>query len=260
MKKPAAGDHWYFVDETGDPVFYDRRGNLIVGQEGCSAILALGFIETHDPGSIRQALTDLHARIAADRYLQAIPSIARTNRSFHAKDDAPEVRYLVYRLLAELEFKAQFVVARKDERLFRTAFHADEGEFYDHLVSRLFESVLHRHARNRVYFAQRGSRVRQNRLEQAIRSGVAKFETRWNTKVETEIRIEPQTAVGEPCLEVVDYMNWAVQRAFVRREMRYYRFVESKVSLLVDLYDSDRYPNNWYSRDNPFDVEKASPL
>lgn len=66
MKKPIDGEHWYFVDETGDPVFYDKRGNLIVGQEGCSPIFGLGFIETGDPAAIRSALKDLHLQIAAD--------------------------------------------------------------------------------------------------------------------------------------------------------------------------------------------------
>jgi len=181
-------------------------------------------------------------------------------RRFHAKDDRPEVRYLVYQCLSRLEFKAQFIVARKIERVFRNSLHAREGEFYDHLVSLLFKNVLHRHARNRIYFSQRGSRTRQANLEQAIRRGVGEFEERWHTKVETEIRVDPQTGVGEPCLQVIDYMNWAVYRAFVKREMQYYRFVEDKVSLLVDLYDIARYPKNWYNRDNPFDIEKASPL
>jgi hypothetical protein len=52
----------------------------------------------------------------------------------------------------------------------------------------------------------------------------------------------------------------AVYYAFVKREMRYYRFVEDKVSLLVDRYDHAGYPKNWYSRSDPFDMEKASPL
>ena len=107
--KPAE-ECWYFVDESGDVVFYDRRGNLIVGQGGCSPILTLGFVETMDPKPIRRALTDLRAQIAADKYLQAIPSIEKTNRAFHAKDDAPEVRYLVYQCLSKLDFRAQFVV------------------------------------------------------------------------------------------------------------------------------------------------------
>lgn len=69
-----------------------------------------------------------------------------------------------------------------------------------------------------------------------------------------------QTAIGEPCLQMVDYMNWSVYRAFVKREMRYYHYVEEKVSLLVDLYDTAKYPHNWYRRDNPFDINKTSPL
>jgi hypothetical protein len=220
----------------------------------------LGSIETTDPAPIRRALAELHSQIAADSYLQAVPSIEKTNRAFHAKDDAPEVRYLVYQCLSRLEFKAQFVVARKIERVFRNSFHAHETEFYDHLVSRLFQNVLHRYARNRVYFSRRGSRTRQAQLEQALRRGLARFEARWQAKVDTEFRVESQTSIGEPCLQVVDYMTWAVYRAFVKREMRYYRFVESKVSLLVDLYDTARYPKNWYNAENSFDIEKASPL
>ena len=95
----------------------------------------------------------------------------KTHRAFHAKDDAPEVRYLVYQVLAKLNFKAQFVIARKIERVFRNSFDAKETKFYDHLVSQLFTNVLHRHAENHVYFSQRGSKTRQVNLEHAILNG-----------------------------------------------------------------------------------------
>jgi hypothetical protein len=36
--------------------------------------------------------------------------------------------------------------------------------------------------------------------------------------------------------------------------------IENKVSLLVDLYDTEKYPANWYNRSNPFDINKTSPL
>jgi len=48
---------YFFVDESGDPTFYDKYGNCIVGRDGCSRILILGFITTIDPASIRKALT-----------------------------------------------------------------------------------------------------------------------------------------------------------------------------------------------------------
>jgi hypothetical protein len=160
-QQPAEAEHFYFVDEAGDAVFHDRRGNLIVGQGGCSPILVLGCIETADPKPMRRALAELRPQLAADKYLQAIPSMSKTLRAFHAKDDAPEVRYFVYQAIAKMEFTARFIVARKIERVFRNSFHANENEFYDYLVSLLFEDVLHRHTHNHVYFSQRGARARR---------------------------------------------------------------------------------------------------
>ncbi|MDP3047047.1 MAG: hypothetical protein Q8O07_06160 [Chloroflexota bacterium] len=72
--------------------------------------------------------------------------------------------------------------------------------------------------------------------------------------------LQVQTPSGEPCLSIVDYMNWAVHRAFTRGEMRYYRVVAHKVSLLVDLYDRAQYSKNWYTKRNPFDIKKITPL
>jgi len=260
MKKPIEGEYWYFVDESGDPTFYDRHGNLIVGQGGCSPILILGFMETSDPRSIRAAFNELHVRVAATEYLKEVPSLKKTNISFHAKDDCPEVRQAVFETLRPLDFKAQFVVARKIERVFRNSFQSKEREFYNHLVSHLFENVTHRHTRNRIYFSRRGDRIHQQSMEQAVQKGIVNFEGKRNTKVQTQTTVLTHMPVGEPCLQVIDYMNWAVYRAFVKGEMRYFKFMAEKVSLLVDLYDTTNYPHNWYTRENPFDITKISPL
>ena len=260
MKTPVSKQHWFFVDETGDPVFYDSKGNLIIGQEGVSGLLGLGFIETDDPEKIRDEVSKLHSEIKSDAYLQAIPSASKTNRSFHAKDDAPEIRYLVYKMIASLDIKAQFIVARKIEKVFRNTFHSKENEFYDYLISQLFQNVLHRYSENHIYFFNRGNKTRQAQLEFAIQSGIDKFILKWKKKITTKIMIFPQTPVGEPCLQIIDYLNWAVYRAFTRGEMRYFEMIRSKVSLVVDLYDQKKYPDNWYTYKNPFDVTKISPL
>jgi len=260
VKPPEAGHNYFFVDESGDPTFYDRHGNLIVGSSGCSPILILGFIETQAPQPLRHALLTLQQEIVADPYFQEFPSLARTAVAFHAKDDVPEIRYRVFKCLATLEFRAQFIVARKIERVFRNSFAAREMEFYDPLVAKLFENVLHRYTHNTLYFAKRGSRDRQTPLLRAIQRGQEHFEHKWQHTSTTACEIQAQTPSGEPCLSIVDYMNWAVYRAFTRGEMRYYRVVADKVSLLVDLYDTGHYPNNWYNRRNPFDITKITPL
>jgi len=260
MRKPQPGSTWFFVDESGDPVFYDHKGNLIVGQPGCSPILILGLIETQDPEPIRRAVLELQREVVQDPYFQDVPSIKKTAIAFHAKDDLPEIRYRFFKLLTTLDFQAQFIVARKIERVFRNSFQAKESIFYDHLVSHLFQNLLHRYEHNFIYFAKRGSRDRQAPLSRAIQRGIERFEEKWDTRVTTTFKVQAQTPKGEPCLSVIDYMNWAVYRAFTRGEMRYYRVVEDKVSLLVDLYDITKYPHNWYTRKNPFDIKKITPL
>lgn len=260
MRKPLPGASWFFVDESGDPTFYDRQGNLIVGQAGCSPILILGFVETQRPDSLRDAVLQLQHEVIHDPYFQDFPSLQKTAVAFHAKDDVPEIRYRFFKLLSTLDFTAQFVVARKIERVFRNSFQAREEAFYDHLVSRLFQNALHRHQHNLIYFAKRGSRTRQEPLANAIRKGIADFEEKGNTHINTTFAVQAQTPQGEPCLSIVDYMNWAIYRAFTRAEMRYFRVVEEKVTLLVDLYDTAVYPQNWYSRRNSFDTTKITPL
>lgn len=118
MKEIKLKKKYFFVDESGDSTFYDKNGNLIVGNEGCSKILLLGFIQTDNPHKIRKEFLNFENNIAQDKYLAEIPSIKKTLRAFHAKDDCPEVRQAIFKKILELDFKAQFVVARKRERIF----------------------------------------------------------------------------------------------------------------------------------------------
>jgi hypothetical protein len=201
MKKTRAGTNWYFVDESGDPTFYDRHGNLIVGQEGCSPILILGFVETQSPEVIRQEIIKLQNQFVNEPYFQDFPSIKKTAVAFHAKDDVPEIRYEFFKLLAKQDFEAQVIVARKIERVFRNNFHSRENEFYDHLVMQLFQKTLHRYAQNHIYFSKRGSRNRQTPLMKALEHGMKSFDRR---AADATYTFQAQTPQGEPLLSVVD--------------------------------------------------------
>lgn len=263
MQEPRDGSTWFFVDESGDPAFYGKGGRVIVGEEGCSRVFILGFVETADPEPIAAALGSLRESIRANEYLRPVPSVRKSIQAFHAKDDCPEVRMLVCEQLAKLEFKAQVVVARKREPQFRTRYQGSQDRFYDDLVSRLFENRLHRMQKNHITFARRGNKARQHALRQAIEEGVLRFKKKWDVEVATSIHVETSQPVQEPLLQVVDYANWAVYRAYERGEMRYFEYLREKFSLVLDLFDRERYKGgaNWYTRDrNPFDIKKASPL
>lgn len=260
MKKAEEKTTYFFVDESGDPTFYDRKGNLIVGKEGCSKILILGFIKTGVPEKLRQEIEGLRKRLLADPYLSGIPSIKKTAVAFHAKDGCPEVRQGVFKLLARLDFKTEIYVARKIEKTFKLKYHSKEELFYDDLISKLFENHLHQGEKIFIYFAKRGLKSRQKPLEQAIFKAKYKFQQKYKRKIVSDIFIQAQSPEGEPCLQIIDYINWAIFRAYTRGEMRFYKTVEQKVSLIVDIFDLKKYPKNYYTKRNPFSPEKISPL
>jgi hypothetical protein len=159
MKEIMREKAYYFVDEAGDPAFYNREGEFIVGKEGCSKILMLGFVETDEPKAIRKELQKVREKIKNDPYLKDVPSLKKSLSYFHATDDCPEVRQEVYKCLSNLNFKSQFVVARKIEGVFKK-YDCNENKFYDVLIWRLFKNILHRAENNYIYFAKRGSKNR----------------------------------------------------------------------------------------------------
>lgn len=115
MKRKSLDKLYFFVDESGDPFFYDRKGNFIAGKEGCSQILILGFVKIEQPEPVRKRIVELQAAIARDDYLQQIPSGKKSVANFHATDDSAEVREKFFKLIMEFPFKSEFLVARKIE-------------------------------------------------------------------------------------------------------------------------------------------------
>ena len=260
MQLPDDTIRHFFVDESGDSTFFDRHGNCIVGQPGCSSYLLVGYISTEEPSHVRRSLAVLGRQLAEDPYFRGIPYFDRTLRAFHAKDDSPEVRREVYRILSTLPIKGQFIFARKRVATFRRSFASKEGAFYDHLVTHLFTRSLHLAKENHICFATRGSRARQKPLTEAVNKAAENFRTRYSGGSSTTVRVECQSLVGEPCLQAADYFLWAVQRLFVRREDRFFKAIESQIEFIWDLYDTVSYPRNIYTSKNPPDPNKISPL
>lgn len=260
MKKLQEKTTYFFVDESGDPYFYDRKGNLIVGKEGCSKVLILGFIKTEQPELIRQAILEVRNEISKDTYLQDIPSLVKSLKYFHATDDSPEIREKVFKRILDLPFKAEFIVARKIEQLFVKRYKNSPNLFYDDIISKLFQNQLHSSSKNIIYFSVRTNRARQAPLEAAIKNAIGAFESKWKTAVNSEIQIYPQRPQAEFCLQVIDYVIWTIQRAFVKREDRYYKFIKDKISLIADIYEYSANKNTYYTRRNIFDLKKISPL
>lgn len=80
--------------------------------------------------------------------------------------------------------------------------------------------------------------------------------------IQADVVFNVTKPLQEPLLNIADYLCWTVQRVFEKGETRYYDFVKEKISVVVDLYDTDKYEGfqNYYSPKKPLTAEnKISP-
>lgn len=266
MKQAEDKPRFFYVDEAGDTAFYAKRSKrIIIGEDGCSRTLIMGYVRAYDPQPIRDALTNLRAEVAKDKYLKDIPSIKKTLFHFHAKDDCPEVRKMVYETISGFYIRAQFIVARKIESLFASKYSGSQANFYYDLITRLFRNQLHLSTRIDITFSRRGTKAKQGRLRAAVERGAEEFRKKFKAQhINNTVNVHTNQPQQEPMLQVIDYLNWAVQRAYERGEMRYFEFVRDSCEMVWDMFDFKKIKNKEkciYDRaKNPFDIKKASPL
>jgi hypothetical protein len=107
----------YFVDEAGDPTLFNRKGHLIIGGDGCSNYFILGKMEIDEPAEVERELEAPRVELLVDPYFKDVPSMQPKNRktaiAFHAKDDLPEIRREVYKLLLKKNLRFYAVVRDK---------------------------------------------------------------------------------------------------------------------------------------------------
>src|SRR5574338_1518743 len=86
---------YLFVDEAGDLTIFGRHGRSLIGSPGVSHAFMVGLCELAD--------------LLADSCFRGVPSFKpeqnKTAAAFHAKDDLPEVRREVLRLIPSFEPK-----------------------------------------------------------------------------------------------------------------------------------------------------------
>jgi len=259
--------HYYFVDEAGDLTLFGRRGRLLVGTPGCSNCFMLGVAQLPDPAMVEAQMTALRQALLADAYFAGVPSMQpkakKTALLFHAKDDPPEVRREVFRLLSGFGAKVQVAVRRKMAlvelaRMRRAAGRKlAPGDVYDDLAKRLFRNLLHKADENQIIFARRGKSDRAGALDRAITKAKVNFEQKWGKPSDKPTTIGSEYSHASAGLQVIDYYLWALQRLYERAEARFFELLRADYRLIMDLDDKRRRAyGEWYSDANPLDLGK----
>ena len=248
----------FFVDEAGDPTLFDRRGNIIVGQEGCSSHFILGALDVPDPLALNEQLRQLHQQIRQDVLYQGLESLRperqKTHRLLHAKDDVSEIRDRVFRFLmtqdlrfyAEVRDKRGLAVHVRNQNQTSRTYRYTPNKLYDEMVRRLFKDRLHKEDAYRVVFATRGSRDRTKALDNALQDARTNFQRKWGIESTAPIEVVAMHSHESYPLQAADYFLWAVMRCYSRGEDRFIRALWPKVALIHDIDDRRTSPAGCY--------------
>ncbi len=261
----------YYVDEAGDLTLFNKRGHVIIGKPGVSRIFMVGVAHLPDPKSTHEKLEQLRANLLADTYFKGVPSIQpetkKTAICFHAKDDPPEVRREVFKLLPKFEPKVLVAIRRKEylvsaaHLFYKRGAKLNPDDIYDDLVKRLFKTLLHKADVNHIVFARRGKSIRQHALERAIGRAKLNFERSTGIRSGSRTTITPRYPSQYAGLQVVDYYLWALRRMFEREEDRFFDLLRPGYRLIMDLDDTRNKPyGEWYSDSNPLELKKIKPV
>jgi len=252
-----------FLDEAGDTTFFGKGRVPIIGQEGVSLSFGIGMVKFTAPvAEVRQQVEELCRAVEADEYLNHIPSVVKRVQAggfyFHAKDDPPEVRERLFKWIRATDCSLEMVVGRKIPGLFARKHNGKDSEFYADLLSHLLKNKFKLGRRLVINIAERGKTTRNHVLDMAMNKARERFTKKQDAAaISSEVVFNVQNPRTEPLLCVPDYLAWTVQRVFERGETRHYDFVRDRISLVVDLYDAEKYEGNrnYYTPKRPLTAE-----
>lgn len=238
----------WFVDEAGDPTLFGKGGKIVADTEGCSRFFIAGKLECRDVGALTAGLEHLRKDLLADPFFKDVPSLdparKRTAVHFHAKDDPPEVRFMVYKFLALHDLRFVAVVRDKlrlvdyalQRRRIEPTYRYDPigHELYDELTRHLF-SRLHGWSDHKIVFAQRGQKTRTKAFVDAIAHECEGFAQDFGLSKPKPTGVLCSVPKDHAGLQAVDYYLWALQRFYERGEARYMNFVWPQTLEVMDL-------------------------
>lgn len=265
-----------FLDEAGDLTFYGKGRKAILGTEGVSKCFILGMVKFKEPLiEVREKIDRLKQQIISDPYFDVVSvrkKKATSGYYFQATDDLPEVRKLFFDLIKVIDCSFEAIVGRKSVERYETVHKGKEQFFYADMLSHLLKNKL-ASSRLVLHIAERGKSTKNNNLELALEKAKERLAQSINRKnfnaelaaygieqksisrkdLKADIVFNVTQPVQESLLSVADYFCWAIQNVFEKGETRYYNYLAEQVSLVVDLYDKDRFSDwkNYYTPKNP---------
>lgn len=169
---PEQQRKYLFIDESGDPNYYGKRGKLLVGQEGYQPLLIIGMIETEDRRTLRKSVLKFQKSLEEDPLFNKLHSI-KPGWYLHAIEDHPDIRTKFVDHIRNLEgFRCFIVIGRKSLGRFTRKHHNNPTEFYYDLLYHLLKDRLREeNISYQLYLAKR-QKTKMNYFEESVKNAI----------------------------------------------------------------------------------------
>lgn len=248
---------------------FQERGMFLLEVLVVPVFFILGMLDIVDPQDLSASLIALRQNILSDPYFSGIPSLqpeqCKTALAFHAKNDIPEVRKEVYKLLHDTSGLRFFAVVTDKLKVLEYVrqrntrngnYRYNPNELYDYLVRRLFKERLHKDEGYKIHFATRGKSDRTAALLSALETAKTNFYKKHGIESNATINVVPTNPIETAALQATDYYLWALQRLYERGEDRYVKYLWESFKLVHDIDDRQNASyGTYYSKRNPLSAD-----
>lgn len=245
MKKEAKS--YIFLDESGKPEIYSRKGTNLVEARLASRYLAIVAIRTMDHLALQQAVTEKRLELLHDPALSVKFSPAYSLDAFHAQTDYPEVKRKVYEWIRDcsLELKITAIVAEKAKAY--AALQRDPARLYATVAGQLLKRFLHTAEDIEVVFSRRDASLKaRERLQLVVDAIRFDFADSHGAVPRTRVVYHHSPHYTHGGLQIADYVAHAIFQVFESGRREWFDIIKDRIGYIQDIFNQKSY-----TRSNP---------
>ncbi|MFA5928004.1 MAG: DUF3800 domain-containing protein [Candidatus Margulisiibacteriota bacterium] len=238
---------YIFLDESGKPEVFSKRGENLVRSGKASKYLIIAAVRTTDHLQLQQAGTNEKLNILNNNSISTKFSPAYSLDSFHAQVDYPEVKQHFYNWIASnpLGLKLTVIVAEKQKAYL--GFQQDPGRLYANVAGQLLKNFLHTADGVEVIFSRKdGTLKARENLQLVVDTHRLEYANSHNITLPARISYHHKPHYTHTGLQVADYVAHAVFQVFENGNRQWWDIIKDSVSTVQDIFNKQ-----FYTKRNP---------
>ena len=226
-----AGSLRIYVDESGRPEVFNKRGDDLLASGLTSNHLVVAAVRTTNPSTLGSAIAGV------------APTGSGKPRVLHAVQDPDNVRRRVCRAIAAQDVIATAIVMDKRQLDPARSWQRDSARFYNEMLGFLLGDCLQLHERTEIMMSRKDVDA-QKELQEQLDSVVARHKVILGRMAKVQphsVSIHQVRHRDSRGLQAADYVAYAVFQAFERNEMEFYELLQPVLGRVWDLARARSY-------------------